>query len=234
MWVTSGTAAQLPIDYRIGEDFVIPSEAWVTVRDHTGEVLISEEPLGVTSTSTSFEVPDPHNVLPNNGVFVFRYVTVIFNYENRQHQLNLTYRIMAFAPLAVTAQNVRDELGLDASELPDTAIDIPMAYLHLVKDYGADFEAALISDDLKALQAQKAVGIRAAMETVNSLTFRAGVKFTAEESQFTRQSTFDQKAISYGLSQRLQVLLDEILEREPVGNTVTLVIATPTDAITGE
>lgn len=232
MWVFSGDDQQIDVDYLVDDEFVIPSAATATVRSHTGAVLQSNVALDITTTSAILTVAGADNTLTGTNTVEQRYVHVYFTHEGKQHRRDYTYRIAAFIPLTATAQDVRDELGLDASELPDRAVDTLHAYLQLADEYGTAFTDTFSSGTVSSLRANEAVVLKAAIDVVTSLDLRAGVKFASEETSFQRKDSFDSQAMLHTLGNKLSKILDDILATDTVLVT-SFVVATPTDVITG-
>lgn len=232
MWVIDGEDAQFPIDFTVDGDFVIPSSATATIRDQTGAVLVANEPLPVDTTSALLEIPGANNALAPGSVYENRFVVVVFVHEGRQHRQELSYRVRPFVAVTATPKDVRRELGLDPSELPDDDIDVYSAYLTLEQEYGIRFVDALSGGNLSASLVQKAIAVRAAIELTFSLPFRAGVRFASEGNQFQRKDDFDPVAIRIALGQRLSGMIDVILQEDTLV-TPSMSLATPVDVITG-
>lgn len=233
MWVTEGDHVVFPLRFLVEGDFVIPSAAWVTVRDTVGQVLTGFDNLavGIGSTSSTVEIPSVHNVLPPGALFATRYVSLTFNHEGQQYRDTQHYRIIPFLPLTVGPEDVRRELGLDPSELPDREIDLYEAYFRLSAD--RNMLLALRDTGDRALMANRAIAIKAALDILESLTFRAAVQMKAEEHTMQRMREFDIPSIRIRLGQRLGACLDVVDGiRSPATRNFRLV--TPRDALTGE
>lgn len=233
-WYLDGEACTVTIDYKVDGDFVIPTEARMTMRDQTGSVVsgLQDTPLAVDSSSVQTAIPSSANQLPSgNETSAFRFIQVVFSYQGEEHRLDLNYGIRPFVPFTSTCQDVRSELGLDFSELPDPQIDLYRAYLLLQSDY--DIYSALTSGDATGIYASQAIAIKAAIECTSSLHFRAAVKIKSEDNSIERKSDFSVEHIQKHLGERLSRFLD-LMEGVDTPTIPSLVVATPTDAITGE
>lgn len=230
---TEDTAVSFPVDFLVDGVHVVPTSATVTVRDETGATIagLVDAPLDVSSTHTLVSVPGTDNAVPLGSDYVNRYLQVTFLHEGRTHQRHFVYRVRPFIPIAVTPDDVRAELGLDSREMPDDVIDLYGAYLDLKADY--DMETALITGTQAALAANRAIAVKAALEMIDSLVFRVAIKMRSEDSALERMTSFDPDKIRIRLGQKLGRLLDVIAGDTTEGSAV-LILATPTDAITGE
>lgn len=232
MWIFADDDAQVLINFVVDGVFVVPTAAWATVRDNTGSVLIASEALTIDGTTATLTVPGANNSLASGADTSNRYVNVYFNSNGRQYRQDLNYRVMSFLPITTGYDDVRAVLGLENSELPDTEIDIPQAYLELKREYGDLFTEALTAETVLNGIANRAIAIKAAIEVSYSLELRTGIKFSSEEQTFQRMSEINFTAMRLGLGKLLATQINILLDQEDVG-TASFVVATPTDAITG-
>lgn len=233
MMVFAGQSYALGIEYIVDGEYVVPSAATLSLRGLDGTLLITDDPLDVSKTHVTYEIDASHNVLGTGNTLEHRFVTVSLTHEGQEHHIPLVYRIEEFVPLVATPADVRSELGLDVSELADQEIDIHEAYHQLKDEYGLPFINALTAGSSDSLYANRAVSVRAALNVCSSLTFRAGTKFSSEESRFERQGGFDVDQVAARLASKLAALLEK-LTGEDVTTIEHFLLATPTDAITGE
>jgi hypothetical protein len=233
MWWTADEDVAFQIDYVVDGEYVIPTAAWATVRDNSGAVITGLDTvvLDVTSTSTIITIPAADNAVPSGAEFSSRYVVVVFNYGGAQYRREMSYRLRPFTTITVGPEDVRRELGLDISELPDRDIDVYAAYLALNVEY--PLEAALLAGDVTTIAANRAIAVKAAIEITWSLPFRAAVKIKAEDAGFDRMSEFSPFDIRLQLAHRLGSLLD-VMEGTTTEGSPSMVVSTPTDVITGE
>lgn len=233
MWAISGEDHLLGIDFLAEGEYIIPTAAWITVRGPTGSVLLQDAPLDVSSTQTTFSIPAVNNTLSGGTEFENRFTTVVFNYGGRPYRIEDSYRVADFIPISTSPNQVRSVLGLDGSELLDRDVDLLLSYLTLKEEYGQDFTDALTAGGLKTLKANEAIALKAALQVVPSLNFRAGTKWSSEESQFQRKGDFSIEEIEKDLSMRLSIALSVVLDQE-LTTFDAFSLATPTDVITGE
>ncbi|MCG7628997.1 hypothetical protein MHM88_14390 [Epibacterium sp. MM17-32] len=234
MWRTAGEDVNFLIDYVVDGEFVIPSSAEATVRDNAGVPIaeLTAVSLVVDTTSATLTIPAAQNTVAAGNTFETRFVVTSFVYEGETYTRVHSYRLHPFVPLTTTPGDVRRELGLDSSELPDRDIDILSAYLTLRADYGTQIEDALTSGDQRSLAINKAVAVKAALALVDGLPFRAAIKMKAEDSSVERMSEFDVSEIRIRLGQQLGRALD-VIRGITTGGAATIVLSNPTDAITG-
>lgn len=232
MWWTADEDISFPINYTVDGEFVVPTSAWATVRDHVGTVMtgLQDVALSTDSTSTSLTIPAVNNTLPLGKIHENRYVVVTFLHGGQHHKRELSYKIRPFVTLTATTDDVRRELGLDPGELPDAEIDLYWAYLQLNETYA--IQTAMVAGDQTTLAANQAVAVKAAVDVMGSLAFRVAIKMKAENSSAERMSEFDPDVIRLRLGQRLAGLID-IIEGVANPGTVSFRLATPTDVITG-
>lgn len=234
MWRTAGEDVTLQIDYVVDGEFVVPSSAIVTVRDNGGVPIggLTAVSLAVDTTSATLTIPAAENNVAAENTFETRYVVVSFVHEGETYPQVYSYRIHPFVPLTTSPTDVRRELGLDRSELPDQDIDVLSAYLALRSDYGQPIEDALTAGNEKTLAVNKAVALKAALALVDSLPFRAAVKMKAEDSAVERMTEFDVSEIRIRLGQQLGRALD-VIRGVTTGGAPIISLSNPTDAITG-
>lgn len=231
MWVTAGFEYNIPIDFTVGGEFVIPTTASIIVRDNAGSVILSSV-LSSTGTSTFYTVPALNNALTGGRVLEYRHYRVTFLSAGKTYYQAGFYRITAFIPFSATAQEVRNELGLEQSELPDAHIDLTSAYHSLLSSYGPGVTSALTAGDVTALAVNQAIAVTAAWAIVTSLPFRANVKMKAENSEVSRMASFDVDVIGRRLSAKIGTLMATVFGTSFEFQT-HFVLVTPVDVITG-
>jgi len=234
MWFTANEDVTLTIEFKVNGDYVIPTEATATVRDAEGAPIsgLEDISLAVGSTNAPLVIPAVHNMVTPGNSFETRFVTVGFVHNTRHWRISKSYRISPLLLMTTGPDDVRRELGLDGSELPDEDIDLTSAYLRLEDELGSIFTEALKSGNSKAISANRAISLRAALDIVDSLPFRVAVKMKAEDSSIDRMKEFDVAMIRLRLGQRLSEMTDHLENFTDTGRT-SFVVGTPTDAITG-
>lgn len=235
MWWTAGEDVDFLIEYIVDGDFVIPDSAVATVRDNSGSLIagLSNVPLAVDTTSATVNIPAAANTVASGAIYELRHVSVSFVKDGRTHHRTFHYKVAPFLPITASPGEARRELGLGSSEAPDADFDILSAYVLLRVEYGQEIEDALTAGGDKTIAVNKAIAIKAALDLVNGLVFRAAVKLKAEDSAFERMSEFDVTEVRIRLGQRLSKFLN-IVSGDTSEGSPSLVLATPTDAITGE
>lgn len=229
MWALSGRAHTLTIDFLVDGEFVVAQSAEFVLRDHVGDVLLTG-PLTAGGTSTEIEIADVHNILSLGAVYQPRYLNIFFRANGRSYRIDRSYRIHKFIPMTATPADVRSELGLDESEMPDGQIDLVGAYIGLVVSY-VELDQKLVAGGWDTILANRAITLRAALDRVHSLSLRAGSVLKSEESTFQRQE-FDVAGLSTLLASELDGVLATLRGIEIQGPAL-LRKATPIDALTG-
>lgn len=233
MWATADTLIEFPISFMVDEDFVIPSSASASVRDLQGVVVLPHSPLDVTSTSTVLQIPAEATAIPPGRDFTTLFVNVTFIAEGRIHQQQHNIQLIPFIPLTTGPADVRQILGLPASELDDSAIRVHPAYFRLQARV-QDFDTALNSGTFLSLQANRAVALEAAIELIPSLALRVAQKVKAEDQEISRFSAIDWTALALSLETELEEIVGEITGEAVSVSTVNhFVWSFPTDPITG-
>lgn len=234
MWFTAGDEVSIHFDFVVDAEYVIPSGASFTVLEAHGfpvAGLVGVE-LPVVSTGTSITLPSTATAHTGDSPFKTLFLAVTFIHEGQTHKKTMPINLMAFVPVMAQPQDVRNELGLDSSELPDNQIQILRSYVNLKQAYGEDFTEKLLNGDHTTLAANRAIVLSEALETLNSLQFRVAVKTKSETSEFLRVASLDFNKLRIDLARSLASQLAVVLDLEDLGGA-TMVIATPTDVITG-
>lgn len=232
MWFTAGSDVALTIDYKVDGQFVTPDSVVYQVRDQLGAIVLSNT-LPAALNSEILNVPAAFNLLAASSTFENRFVLVQFLYQGATHQVSISYRIMDFVPMTATTDQVRAELGLDYSELPDADIDIHRAYFNLINTYGPVMVAAFFEASVKSLAANQAVVLQAAVEIIDSLELRAAVTMRSEDHLISRKTNLDFQALGLRLRQKLTRLLLEAQGITDTNSVVAFRLSNPTDAVTG-
>lgn len=214
---------------------VVPEESSVsyTLRDAAGTVVANLEdvPLDVEST-------DHHLVLPAEAASVSsppegRYLEVMWLKGVDLQTINIAYWLTNFVPLTVEARDVRNELGLSHTELPDDDIDLIQAYEELKGEYGTEFSSALTGGGLLALQANQMVALKAALNTAGSLRMRALQSARSDDTAFSRFSDTEVEKVVQALKARLLEIKAAVISSTSSTPPTLQVFSTPTDPITG-
>lgn len=228
MWTLAGRDAKVQIEYLVDGDFIVPSSATAYLMNSSGSQLASYV-LDVTGTSTVLTIPSSFITIGSGKTLDSVWLDVNID---ELAWTRVTIQIHPFIPLSVAPAHVRAELGLDRTELPDDQIDLIAAYFLLLDGYGSAVSTALTAGDTTTLMVNTAVGVRAALEIIGSIQFRAFVKMKAEENELSRMGTFKVDEVKARLEGRLNSLMGKITGTAELG-TVTFLLSSPTDVITG-
>lgn len=231
-WHFSGQDVSVNINFLVNDEFVLPTSATYTVRKADGTVLDSGA-ITVTSSSEALVVTAANNALGVGNTFEYRFVSVVFIYNNETYDMTLSYGLMDFVPLTATPKDVRRELGLDDSELPNDEIDINQAYLTLAAIHSTSFTDAFTANDITMLSANRAVAIQAAIDVAESLPLRAFAMMRSEAAQVERFAGIDFSALVNQLKVKLANEL-EVTKNTSLTEPLLFELSTPTDVITNE
>lgn len=229
-WHYADQDVSVGIDYLVGDQFVVPTSATYSVRKSDGTVLATGQ-MPAAATNEALVVAAANNGLTGGNEFEQRFITIIFVYAGQTYQDSKAYGIFSFVPLTATPQDVRREIGLDLSELPDNEIDIPQAYFVLSSIHGTTFTDAFTSSDIKAISANRAVALQAAIDIVESLPLRTFSMMRSEDSQVERFSGIDFDKLASNLKSKLSNEL-EVAKNTTVTQPTIFDVSTPTDVIT--
>lgn len=227
MWFVSGTDVSLGIDFLVDGQFVVPDTASYALRSYDGAALTSGA-LTATSTSEVLTIPLVWNALTGANLFETRFVFVSFMIGTKTHQMNLGYTLSDFVPTTATADKVRAEIGLDYVELSDADIGVNEAYFQIVEQITI---APFLSAGNKAVAANVAVAVRAALNVSESFDLRTAINRRAEDNLMSRKASLDFDQITSRLRAKLAALLTTAKGESAVSSTIFL-LTTPTDVIT--
>lgn len=150
-------------------------------------------------------------------------------YSDRQN-----YRVIPFLNHAVTADDVRGLLGLNADELLDDEIDIVAAYFDIEAEITqATLETALRSGSTKEVGANRSIAAQAAIQVLPSLQIRVGQTAANGELRFER---FRTPPNWQKIEDALRAVRQAGISTATGATTITpalLVLTDPTDVITG-
>lgn len=232
MWFFAGESVTLNFDFKVDGEFVVPSSASYTFRNHLGVETGSPISLSNLTTSASIQIPAESNTLGAGALYENRYVLVNFSHGGRSYKLVQPYKITSFVPIVTVPGDVRRLTGLTENELPDAEIDILSAYFQLFDSFGTDFSNQLVSTTFRNRQANEAIALQAAVDVASSFPLRVPVSARSEDSQFSRIANLDFTEMHLELRRRLQQTLTSVIA---VDETLIEVfsVATPTDPVTG-
>lgn len=232
MWFYAGEAASLTVDFRVDGEYVVPTSATYTLRDHLGAAVVTAEALTVAGTTLILEIPSSYNEIGSSSLFENRFVLVKFIHNGKPHTNVYPYHLTNFVPMTATTADVRRLTGLMENELPDQDIDLTSAYFFLFDAHSTSFSSQLLATDFRARVANEAIALQAAIEVVGSFPFRVPVSARNEDSQFARVSTLNFREIEMELRRKLQQALTTVLSVEETTVGV-FSVSSPTDPYTG-
>lgn len=187
------TGADVAIDvlFDDGEDTLVPDVGSVTytLYGHDGSVL-DTGPVTTTTSTTEVAINlDAANLTAPEGL-ENRTLVVLYQTDGASRQIQIPFRLAAFVPIPVTADDARALIGVSRSELPDSEVDLLTAYYDVVDDQGTDVvSAALVAKDSSNRALARAICVMALLNLLPSFQQRIlqAVKGnTAEKSRFSK------------------------------------------------
>ena len=226
---TAGEACTIPVAFLVDGEYVSPDLNSVTysLRDNTGALFVSATDIAVTLSATATEAFIAISALLNTKTLTIetRSLVVSFSVNSRPYQIRVHYRLNDWLNIAVTAEDVRNHLGLTRGELPDGEVDLYGAYYRLNDLLGGTvLSDALVSGTLTAQFANEAVIYEAALILIPSLPARMIRKQADGTTSFERFPHFEFEV----LRSKLSALLDEAL-----GQVTGDVLLTPSLLVAG-
>lgn len=175
---------------RDGEPF-LPDTGSVTytLRGHTG-VLISSGAVTMDPASTFAKVTI---LAADNSIterFEKRTVVVNCTQAAQPYSFRKQYRLIAFLNHSVTKEDIRNFVGVEAGELPDSSVDIEAAYLAFEAMVGDQtiLSDALQAGDLSEQQANNGIIAQATLALLPALAHRISLQESDGPASAQRQS----------------------------------------------
>lgn len=146
-------------------------------------------------------------------------------------ELSLT--IETLPPLGISAEGVRQKLGVTKSELGDDSVELGFAFSQFVSDAGPSWDSLVLDDELGRL-VKDAVEALAALRLLPTMPVRIAAAETSGTSEFRRQN-IDWTNLAPGLDAKYQRGLNAVDPTRSVASSGSLFfLAQPdTDPITG-
>ena len=234
MWTTAEESVRIPIEFLVDDQLAIPDEAVITIRDWEGNVIppYNEAPLSVDSTTATFVFPGIENLVDPSRLFETRYFSVKYRVLDIWYDQHGSFSTTRFVPITVTRAQIRAELGLMYHEMPDEEIEVMPSYVALVEEYGVNFDDALRSRDRRALAANRAICLLAALSKISVLEMKAHIFIKSEDHQMRRRDDFNTYEMRLQLGRSLGYELEIALNQNAI-RVPSLSLSNPTDAITG-
>lgn len=234
----SGHAQTFDVPLKTSEGAWAPADAptasWTLLKaDLTpvSGVPVTTVEASAGETVLSVEVPAEGN--SKSGDTESRFLRLDWRSGGKSRRTFFGYLVIDWAPLMTTTDEVRSLLGAHVSEVRDTEIDLWAAWLALRATLGgAEAMTRLRATDQRALQMNRAIACRAAIEVALWMKPRLAMKMSSETLSFQRFQNVDIDALVRDLGAMEQSLLYPDSEVSAPAAFFEL-SATRADAITG-
>lgn len=241
MNVYVGDDAALPFLFVVDGEFVSPTAASYTVRDHLGAAMagLSNVAIDLTGSPTQVVVPvlAAKNTVGDGMDFENRTVEVKFTFDAQVFTLRSSYRVTNWLNYVASADQVRAALGVMPHELPDADIDLQLSYFQLRDRVGNDvLVAALSAGDITNLNANNAIVYLTALGAVPTLQLRAAVSQQDDAHTFERLASLDFVMLAVQMADLYDAAAVDLVPvdaRPAVRDITFMVVSAPTDPVTG-
>lgn len=239
-WRIAGEVAAVAAEFLIDGEYVTPDggNITVTIRGNTGVIISGYDSLPITSLDPNkvvYSVPADVNEIAVDALFETRYATFYYTVDANPYTVPVVYRLTPFLGLQLTPNNVRDLIGVQETELPNSVIAMEESYFDLLSIYGTDFTTAMSSSNRATIAANKMVALKAAINVLPSLQARM-FKIETSHNETRERNKMDFERLKNDLMQALaeaaEVMLEEV-GNAAAFNTSHFLVVTPTDPITG-
>lgn len=240
-WKLASSTVTLPIEFMVEGDYVIPDSESIklTLRNTTGSVIAGFNALlldDVSGSTMALTIPPEANSLGSGATFEARFVRIDFKVQGLPYAVQAVYRIAPFLPIQATKQEVRDLIGAQYNELPDSAIDLVGAYYTLMVEHADVLPQALTATGTAAMAANKALALQAAIDTAPSWPMRLVVTESQDTTQYRRPKVDFAKlrdSLEAQLVAQLALMAALVNDASNAISPLTLLVLTsPTDVIT--
>lgn len=167
------------------EGFPDGNISWVLRNGDGTQITTGTVTPAAGSVSAVVTVSGTHNTLSGGDLFEYRELSYSYLVGGRQFSSIKRYRVEAFLSFGVSAEGVRDKLGVELHEIDDDAVDLVLAYASFESAVGAVALAA-ITDPLKKLQIRDAIEALAGLRLVPTLQLKLAQREISGASQFQR------------------------------------------------
>lgn len=192
-YVYEGEQFRIPIFFRDAFNAIIPDLGSVnlTIYNSEGDPIVEEQNLDPNGgTHLVYEVTTGEALELIPGTIATRYqITARYTYNGGLVEGRDThaYTVIKFAAHGATEEDVRSLLGLTVVEMPNSGVDIDLAYLNTAWDVGPEaFEEGLKAGDQRSEGCRGAVVARAAQELLPGLRVRLAQEVVDGSRQFAR------------------------------------------------
>lgn len=227
-WHFADADVSIVFDFLVDGNFVVPTSATFNVRgDDYASLDSGVATLVAGATSFTLAVS-----AANNGIgadtFQFRYLEVVFIFENNTYTVTYAYGLTPWLPVWVTADNVRARLGLSADELPNADVNLFGAHVELVKELGDAYTTTVgVEEAFNRVLMLKTAIISAKGIMLKARMLDIANDFTAR--RFNLQVDFS--ALQAGLQADLADAI-AALTGVPTATPTTMVLSAPVDPVT--
>lgn len=166
--------------------------------------------------------------------------TLVWSYTTASGLVSdrLTYRVEKPIPFPASPDGVRNKLGVAAHELPDTSINLLLAYSDLTELLSEQIlQDAETAGDRGTLLVIEAIEAIAALEVLPTIQLRAGQSESSGTNEFARFRDIDWNMLRTQLAvhvDRVRAALDPTFDGNAVGAFTFAVVPITPDAITGQ
>ncbi|CCV12940.1 hypothetical protein [Mesorhizobium sp. STM 4661] len=208
-----------------------------TVRDQEGVAIPALTDVPVTTGPTTFNIsvviPAVNNAVAVGRRFEKRTVTFDFLMNGVSKQQITTYRLTAYLNHSVTPGQIRGFVGVQQHELPDSEIDLMIAFMKVEKEVGLEeLGIALASGTTVELAANEMIRMQAVLDVLPSLKQRIAQTETNGLKGFSRPVIRDFSDVERQAQGRYAEALQETTGRTGVDLPLAA-LTQDTDPITG-
>jgi hypothetical protein len=239
LYVKKDTAHSFYFDFIVGDEFVVPETGTVsvTLTKPDGSILAGYNNLAVTPDADTSNVVVPISAGANGKTLEYelRHLEIKFDYDGNTFRHAISYNIVDRINIPVSAQQVRNLVGLSDDEWPDEQIDILKAYYDVKAEpalNGINVETLMDSGDAEVRNLLEAVTIKSALNFLPALELIAVQSQQADNTMFRRFEKVDFATLSNKLNQTYSRALTAVAEANYTNLTYTTT-GLGTDAVTG-
>jgi len=193
MYVTSGDAQSFPIEFRVGDELVIPDTNSVTaqLRDQSGALVTGWDPKAIDHAGLNTVVIEVDGTANTASEREKRTLIVSYKVAGATYKTTISYFVAPWINTSVTPDDVRVFFGVNADELPDSFIRIEDAYYTAVATYDkVEFDQALSDTGTMRIANDMILGF-AALPLVQVLKIRLMQSESSDQEKYARFSKLD-------------------------------------------
>ena len=204
----SGSDVTLSIPFLVNGEFATPDAGSVTfsVRDNSGTLLITNQAYTPTNNVGLITVPAVYNT--KTLTTENRAVIVNYSVASQLYQMVQRYRLTDWFNFTCGPDDVRAQLGVSSTELPDADIGIVDGYFSLKDDlntnYQTNLDAALTAGGLMTSYANIAVVCQTCHDLFGSLRLRALNKEQSGTTSYQRFASINWDRVEDDVSARME------------------------------